>query len=226
MATKKKGVSPAQAQRDSVTSAVRARGKKVSNIWLVWSAINKADYVIAGDLRADHFFCCEGDPRIIAVDHNPKPIPFGTGDVIEHLEFDALVTLCDNTREWRLIRPHRRNAEVLRYAAEKAGATLVDVSPSYMEPFSMRISNWRVALATLLRCRGRPIAHLEDAIAMFLTRQQKASIDEVLQHFSPGGDPPLLTAAIVSLLSRRKIKSDLDFRNFSLHTMLSMKEGV
>lgn len=225
MAAKKKGVSPAQAQRDSLTQTIRARGRKVSNIWLLWSAINNADLVIAGDVRADHFFACEGDPRIIAVDYTPKPVPFHTSNIVEHLEFDAHATLLDNSREWRVVRPHRRNVELLRHAAEKAGATFVDVTPASLDPYAMRISNWRFVLAARLRCRGRPIAHLEDAVAMCVARQRNVTIREVLEQLAEGVDPPLMFAAIASLLSRRKIKSDLDFKDWSLHTVLSDKES-
>jgi hypothetical protein len=225
MTARKKGVSPAQAQRDSLTAEVQSRGRKPANIWLLWSAMNDKDLVLVGDLRADHFYACEGDPDIIAVTYNPDPIPLKVGDNVELLEFSARVTLQDNTTELRVVGPKRGKLDLLRMAAESSGAKFVHVTPAYLEPLSLRVRNWRWALAALFRCNRHPITNLENTISYFLSRHSQASVGEVFANLTRGDDEPLVSAAIFSLLSKRLIESDLDFHHWGLNTVLSKKGG-
>lgn len=226
MAAKKKGVSPAQSQRDSLTAEVQARGKKVANIWLLWSAKNDEDVVLVGDLKADHFFACEGDPRIAAVTYNPESIQVAVGEKIERLNFAARVTLQDNTTELHIVSANRGTKQLLERAAEISGATLVHVTPAYLDPMAIRIGNWRRALRFLSCCRNRSLANVENAVSHYLFKRSQASLGEVVAHVVRDGDDSLVVAAIVSLLSKRLIESDMDFHYLSLKTTLSAKVSV
>src|SRR5579859_7300671 len=65
--TRKKGTTPAQARRNALADAIRARGESPYNIWVIRPPLEYEDILLTSDVAQELFYFLEGDHRFIHI---------------------------------------------------------------------------------------------------------------------------------------------------------------
>jgi len=227
----KPGNSLAQSRRDALVAAVEKRGKKTANIWMLYDPVKHDDVVIVSDPRMEHFYACQGDPDILSSDFEPESVQFVVAGETRNVRFDATVLFRDGHRECRHVRTSNNDrADIEKRtlaaaAAESVGASYVIVTLEDLNSQQQRIANWTRALGVLHRCRRRPLEVLELALNACLASREKLSLGSILDQFA-NSPAAIVLAAVVSLLCKRALQSDLDTKPWSRHTLVWKVEAL
>ena len=227
----KPGNSLAQSRRDALVAAVGKRGKKTANIWMLYDPITRDDIVIVSDPRMEHFYACQGDSDILASDFDPAPVQFVVAGETRIVRFDATVLFRDGHRECRHVRTSNKDVAdfekraLATAAAESVGACYVIVTLEDLDAQQQRVQNWRRALSVLQRCRRRPLEVVELALCARLASDEKLSLGKILDQFT-NSPAAIVLASAVSLLCKRALRSDLDTKPWSRHTLVWKPEMV
>lgn len=223
--SQKKVKSLAQSRRRRLVGDKPLAGSKHSNIWTVRSFHSSEMIVLIGDLRIEHYYFCEGDPEVEDADYGPAPMKVTYDGASHEIRFDAVVTLRDGKKECRDVRPKKRSREIVSdlaalqlrlLAAASVTANYVEICPDVLDASRQRILNWSRAIAAFQRCRHRPLQLLEHIVIARLSDGEAACIGELI--LSMQEPPALIVAAVVSLLRKRALVSDLDSRTWSKHS--------
>ncbi|HEV2682371.1 MAG TPA: hypothetical protein VGV14_17845 [Rhodanobacter sp.] len=182
MKTKKHSL--AQSRRSDLVNAICHRGKKLSNIWMVYSAIRDQEVVLVGDLRVEHFYACEGDPTIRTVEYRPEPVLIGSPP--QTVQFDAVVRFADGHSECHDVTYFPLSAKddaVARMTLGQRVAAAATIAASYREittdeldAYHMRIQNWGRALQFVAQCRRRPLEFIEFSVVARVRSHGEASL--------------------------------------------------
>lgn len=221
----------AQSRRDELVRQVRSRGKKTANIWYVFVPGSRTDAVLVGDPRFELFLATEGDPDVRDAEYNPNPQTVRLGDVDHNVQFDAFVRRLDGRVEYRDV--HETSIigsgpgadpvqlEIKKAAAGSMGAEYREFTFPELDALQQRTQNWARAIPALARCRNVQLAPIEHELALQLADGSKCSLRNLLQVLCQ--EPaPCIVAAVVSLLRKRAIRSDMDIRRWGLSTLVWM----
>lgn len=222
---RRNGKSLAQTQRDGLIDAVERRGRKTANIWLLREPITGNDLVLVGDLRMEHFFATEGDPKVTKAVYTPQPAD-GEGRPVQ---FDAVVDFCDGRRECRHVRravteEESAPATPANIAAKSLGGRYIVVTTRELDTHRQRVQNWQRALAALNRCSHRPLELVEFEILARVDPNHPTTLGELCEALTQ--DPALLVAATVRLLRKRTLASDLDDKPWSRNTRITRERAA
>jgi hypothetical protein len=222
----------AQTRRDALVSHIASRGKKTSNIWYVFSPGSRTDVVLLGDLRFELFLATEGDPDVATAIYEVEPVCLRIGQSDHSIQFDVLARHLDGGREYRDAREkplgdtstsgHEIPLSWKRAAAESAGASYTEFTISDLDALKQRTWNWARAIAALARCRNEDLGTLEIEVAARLADGRRQTIGDFLTGLM-SEQPPLIVAAIVSLLRKRQLESDLDTNRWGKHSTVWAK---
>ena len=222
---KKKVKSLAQSRRRRLVGDKPFATTKHSNIWVLRSFQSNKVIVLTGDLRIEHYYLCEGDPEVADVDFNPAPVHVAYDGVSQEVRFDTIVTFRDGKKECRDVRQTKRSQEILSdlaasqlrlLAAASVAATYIEICQDVLDANRQRILNWGRAIPAFQRCRHRPLQLLEHIVIARLGDGKATSIGEFILAIQDS--PALIVAAVVSLLRKRALVSDLDSRTWGKHS--------
>ncbi len=219
----------AQSRRDELVGEIRRRGKKTANIWYVFVPGSRTDAVLVGDPRFELYLATEGDPDVRDAEYNPNPQTVRFGNVDHNVQFDAVVRRLDGRAEYRNV--HETSIigsgpgtdsvqlEIKKAAAGSMGADYREFTFPDLDALRQRTRNWARAIPALARCRNVELAPIEHELVLRLADGNKCSLRNLLQVL--GQEPaPCVVAAVVSLLRKRVIRSDMDIRRWGLSTLL------
>lgn len=224
----------AQSRRDALVAQIESRGKKTSNIWYVFSPGSRSDVILLGDLRFELFLVTEGDPDVLDANYEVEPVRLRIGEADHLVRFDVLTRHLDGQREYRDARetplsdtPTSKHGVPLtwkRAAAESVGAVYTEFTIPALDVLKQRTWNWARAIAALARCRDADLGAVEIEVAARLGDGQHQAIGTLLTNL-PSESPALVVAAIVSLLRKRQLESDLDTNRWGTHSMVWAKRA-
>ena len=214
----RKNKTPAQMQRSEVAAAIRARGERGSNIWLVRPPFESKDLILSSDLQFEAFYLIEGEPtfehiRYLSPWYQAKK---GGHAGVGSKEF-AIVT--DSQQ--------RKQAIHLAFGDEDSGASstltvvagVVRITVRTLDGHIQRVENWRRIIPCIRRVQLHPTAAIERQIAVIVHAQKKMPLRDLQRHFS-SVEPGIFFGAVATLLRRRELEGDLDTRPWSLKTLL------
>lgn len=226
-AAKKQAQSLAQARRDQLIGSYAAGSKsKKSYLLCSGSVILGEEVAIPGMQRIHHFYACEGDPDIIDVKYGPLEVPVVLDTVEREVSFDAIVRFVDRRREFRSVRMNdRQSFELQKRAAAELGAAFRIIDKEWIAERGQRIANWRRALTAHRLCKRIPLVQYKGFTTQVVKAQGLCAFSDLLKLYSSEHRPQAL-AAIVELIGRRVLASDLDYRMWSLHTTVSFRDDV
>jgi hypothetical protein len=226
-AQKKKAQSLAQARRDQLIGNYVAKPKnKKSYLLCSGSVISGEEVTILGMPRIDHFFACEGDPDIIDVKYGPLEVPVILDTIEREVSFDAVVRFGDYRREFRSIRMNDRQLfELQQCAATELGVAYRIIDKEWIAERGQRIANWKRALAAHRLCKRISLAQYKGFITQWVKTRGPCTFAGLLALYGREHRPQTL-AAIVELIAKRILASDLDHRMWSLHTTVSFRYDV
>ena len=217
---RKKQQTPAQAQRNKVAAAIRARGERVSNIWLVRPPFQTRDLILNSDPQFEAFYLLEGEPTFAEIRYLPHwyEVESGTSASPPSSEL-AIVTTLDRQE----LPVHLAfGAEPPKAVAEVA-LTPVDgvirINLRVLDNHAQRIENWRRIIPCIRRVRLHATTATERQIAVLLHAQGRSTLRGLRARFGDL-DTGTFYGAVAILLRRRELLSDLDTRPWSLETMI------
>lgn len=225
----------AQARRRHLVVHVKKRGQQNYNIWYAFCPGTHTDVVLLSDLRYELFLATEGDHEVLEANHEPPDVLVRIDGVSYDVSFDVVARFADGHQECRDVtsassRPSEAHLSpslrlVLKQkAAERMGAQYVQFTEEMLDVVHLRVRNWARAIAALGRCRDRNLELIESALVARLHDGQQTSIGLLLATFADES-PALVVAAIVSLLRKRVLASDLDTQTWGTQTQVWASGG-
>lgn len=217
-ATARKQKTPAQKQRSEVAAAIRARGERGSNIWLVRPPFEARDLVLNSDLQFEAFYLLEGEPTFRQIRYLPA-----------WYEAQEQATVSSTSGDFATVTTLNRQELSVRltFGAEPSAADTV-LTPSHgevhvhigvLDNHIQRVENWRRVIPCIRRVRLHATAAIERQVALTVHARKRVSLRELRECFLDI-DIGIFFGAVAILLRRRELQSDLDTRPWSLNTWI------
>lgn len=215
----KKQQTPAQAQRNRVAAAIRARGERVSNIWLIRPPFETRDLILNSDPQFETFYLLEGEPAFAEIRYLPQWYDVEAKQTESSFKELAVVTTLEGQElSVRLAfgtEPPKERAE----GALKPVDGVIHVNLRVLDHHIQRIENWRRVIPCIRRVRLHGTAALERQIAVLLHTHGRSTLRSLQLRFADL-DAGTFFGAVGILLRRRELLSDLDTRPWSLDTLV------
>lgn len=199
-------------------SALHSKCGRLENLWVLHSIICDQTVKIAGDIWMQHFYICEGDPSVVAINYSPRPVEVLVDGRRQQLAFRAYVRFVDGHSEYRHVPPQNGKLAVYEDAARSSGAIFFPVTNDWLDEYRQRYRNWARLLPYWRRCQDRPLAALRSALLSRLS-DGELTVGQMFDLF-PDDEQCLVPAAVATLVRRREIGTDLDEKTWSRHTRL------
>lgn len=218
--------SPRASLRHSIPAAYRARGRKVNNLWLVYSVKTDRDWLLRSDRQLVHWlYFLETDPQVISFDLAPEPaLPHDDNAVIA-TELDAIAVFRDRHVEWHEIKAgNRPQIPAQENIARKAGAQYrIITDTEQLIPNSRVAMRWMKALGFAAAIRGQEQNSCRIALASCLNSLKSGHIRTLISELE-GFDPAVVLGMFVRLAISGTIHVDLVEQSFGLSTRWKLNE--
>ncbi|MDG2538731.1 hypothetical protein P5Y53_13735 [Dyella jiangningensis] len=209
---------PAQTQRSEVAAAIRARGERGSNIWLVRPPFESRDLVLNSDLQFEAFYLIEGEPAFEDIRYLPQ-----------WYEAEDSCHASGSSKELAVVTnlDRQEHAIHLVFGTESSatGGALTAVNGAIhitvrtLDSHIQRVENWRRIIPCIRRVRLHATAAIERQIVVVVHRQQRMSLRE-LQGLFLSLESGIFFGSVAILLRRRELCADLDTHPWSLNTQV------
>lgn len=211
---------PAQSARAKLAQAIKARGERGSNIWLVRPPFEAHDLVLSSDLQVEAFYCLEGQPTFAEITYAPRWYQSRERQPNAPRPHDfAEITSTDG----RALTVRLAFSSVSSKSVENASLMAIDgvisLTLDALDAYAQRIENWRRIISCIRRARCHSTSVLERRVALTLSQGSRCTIRGIHDGV-PDADDGLFLAAVATLLRRREIQADVDSRPWSWNTQL------
>lgn len=217
--------------RSMLRTAIKARGRRIHNLWYQYSPRLKRDVILKSDVEFSHFCFLEADSSVLKYELEPAPFKVVVGNEVMHTRFDALVEFRSAPPELREIKiaesalseAEERQRVAQEAAAAKAGVRYVRITKRDLAPHAQLINNWRCALAFQASCRDALLTPFEDELLARLHLKGNCSLEDLPQATNPALRAKYL-AALFSLVQNAKISADLAAKPLCAATRIWLPE--
>lgn len=216
----KKQKTPAQTQRNKVAAAIRSRGERVSNIWLVRPPFQTRDLILNSDPQFEAFYLLEGEPKFTDIRYLPHwyEVEGGASSSSSSSEFANVTTF-----DLQELSVNLAFGTESQKATAEVALTPVDgvirINLRVLNNHAQRIENWRRIIPCIRRVRLHATTATERQIASLLHSQGRSTLRSLRTRFADM-DAGTFYGAVAILLRRRELLSDLDTRPWSLDSMI------
>lgn len=196
----------------------QARTSNSANLWHLKSPVAERAVMLSGDLSMLLFYYCEGDPTVYKAEYAGASLDLSLGEVEAFA--DALVVLEDGSFQARALDDGspRALANVTALRGTCSHHT-ISVSAGDLLDSSLRIRNWKAAIAAFHRCNGADLRPVVDDVESYIRLSSSATIQSLVRHL--GRHQPLhVIGATVLALRERAISSNMDSAPWCMHTRL------
>ena len=217
--------SPRARLRHSIPAAYRARGRKVNNLWLVYSVKTDRDWILRSDRQLVHWlYFLETDPQVISFYLAPEPVLSHDDKTVGAAELDAIAVFRDRHVEWHEINAgNRSQIPTHEAAAREAGAQYRIITDAELVQNSRVAMRWMKALGYAAAIRGQEQNSCRIALASCLNTFKSGHIRELISELE-GFDPAVLLGMLVRLAIGGTIHVDLVEQSFGLATWWKLNE--
>lgn len=219
------GRSPRSSLRGSLSKVYRARGKKVNNLWLVYSVKTDRDWLLPSDRQLIHWlYFLEANPEVVAFDLAPEPVLSLDDKEQRATELDAIVIFRDRHVEWHEVKagialsPTNRSQFLAQAtAAQEAGAKYRIINDMELRPIVRVAMRWKKALGFAAILRGQEQNSCRIALATYFQERQSGYVRNILSELK-GFDQAVVLGMLVRLAIGGIIHLDLERQTFGLTT--------
>ncbi|WP_038618215.1 hypothetical protein [Dyella jiangningensis] len=215
-ASEQREKTPAQERRNELAAAIRARGERGSNIWLLRPPFQSRDLVLNSDLQFEAFYVVEGEPTFRQIRYLP-----GWYQAHEHespsdasKDFAVVTTLDEQEFSVRLAFD-ANPGETANALTPLHGEIRVHIG--VLDSHIQRVENWRRVIPCIRRVRLHATSAIERQIALMVHARRRLSLRDLRERFLDV-DAAIFFGSVAILLRRRELQSDLDTRPWSLNT--------
>jgi hypothetical protein len=185
-------------QRSALHAAFRARARRNSNLWLVYSYKTDRDWLISGDHQLVHWIIfLETDPNVTTYSLIESPDCLEVDDILGYPE--ALVTYKGLRQEIHVIVENRTNS-VKGSHGESLEARYF--THSDLKASAKTASRWLRVIAFAAGVRGRNLSEANHAVVYLIHHRKSGTLRGVLENLSS-----LDSAAVLGVIARLAIKS-------------------
>ena len=227
---RKKNKTPAHQVRAQHLQAHRQAGSGMANLWHTKCLYTGQDLVFNGDRRIEHFYACEGDPQTRRAWYGIEPVQVTLHGTAYEVRFDAKVELLDGTLEYRTVGAAAavsgKSEDVLRVeafklAAQRLGGVYRPITLADLDRVKQRVLNWRRGLRFVRASWPAQLNEAESIVRARIEQRRTWPLGELIMVLG-NLPPPLVVAAVMRLMHKRVLSSDLDTQMLSTHTQLSV----
>ncbi|AIF48154.1 hypothetical protein [Dyella japonica] len=225
MVANKKQKTPAQAQRSKIAEAIRKRGDKGTNIWLVRPPFEQKDLILNSDPAFEAFYLLEGEPDFKDIRYLPHW--YEVQDVKQAWQpskpFASVTTLAGGTLQVELaFDAAAPKGDAARELAPVDG--IVTVNLHVLNSHVQRVENWRRVVPCIRRVRVHSTRSVERQILIRLNSLKRSTLGKLQAEFSDV-EVGIFYGAVATLLRRRDLCANLDTHPWSTHTLVWSAEA-
>ncbi len=195
-----------------------ARTSNSANLWHLKSPIASHAVTLSGDLSMLLFYYCEGDPVVYRAEYAGAKVDLSIGS--QEAIADAVVVLEDGSSQCRVVDDGSPktlgNIAVLQ---EVCARPITSIAVSDLLSASLRIRNWRAAIAAFHRCQGMDLGPLAEEVESYVRLRRITTLGNLVNDLD-AHDPSLVLGAAVLALRSRAVLSNLDTAPWCTHTRL------
>lgn len=221
----KVGKSPKSALRRSIPEAYRARGHRINNLWLVYSAKTDRDWLLPSDRQLVHWLAfLEANPAVLTFDLAPEPVLSHDGAEQRSTELDAIAVYRDKHVEWHevkagTIRQESDHSQFLAQAAaaSEAGAAYHIFNDEDLYPKARLAVRWLKALGFAAAIRGQEHVPCRSALVAYVHNREGGHVGSIISQMR-NYDSAIVLGLLIRLSVLGIIHLDLEERSFGLQT--------
>ncbi|WP_128096480.1 hypothetical protein [Stenotrophomonas sp. HMWF003] len=164
------------------------------------------------------FYYCEGDPAVHRAEYSGPDVDLSIGDV--DAIADAVVVLEDGASQGRVVDDGSTNAlKKLSALQEACGRSIASITVGELLDASLRVRNWKAAIAAFHRCGGVNLAPLADEVESCIRLRRFTTLGNLVNDLDAHHPSQVIGAAVLALRARSFL-SNLDTAPWSMHTRL------
>lgn len=199
----------------TIRLAIAQRGRRLHNVWCVWSYKLKQPFVLQSDVALFHFAVLEADPTVESYEFEAPSLVTETRGEIVGTRFDATVMFSNGAITWDEVKweidsgdaEQSLQLEAQAQLAAQHGARYRRFTVELLQPFTNRVWNCLRMLQVLQAAQSFSVASARTCILARLT-SGPATIGELRCLDFP--DEALKLAAIFGLRLEASATIDLD----------------
>lgn len=219
------GKSPRSTLRRSIPDAYRARGHRVSNLWLVYSPKTDRDWLLPSDRQLVHWLVfLESNREVLLFDLAPEQEKSHDANEPRSTELDAIAIYRDRHVEWHEVKSgtaldenDRSQFQAQVAAAQKAGATYRIINDEDLAPNARLAIRWLKAIGFAAAIRGQEHGPCRSALVAYLNNNNNGYIGSIVSELQAFD-----TAVVLGLLVRLSLGGivclNLEERSFGFGT--------
>jgi len=197
----------------------QARTSNSANLWNLKSPLADRAVTLSGDMRMLLFYQCEGDPAVLSAQYAGAALDLS--DTGTEAVADALVVLQDGSTQARVLDDGSTRALVnITALRNSCGCSAISVSAGDLLATSLRIRNWRAAIAAYDRCADMDLTSIVGEVETYVRLRATTSIGALVRDLNTH-HPSLVLGAAIYALRRRLITSNMDSAPWCMHTRLA-----
>ncbi|MDH4283701.1 MAG: hypothetical protein OEV35_00125 [Gallionellaceae bacterium] len=209
--------------RKSVIKAHRSRGKRVNNLWLVYSVKTDSDWIIPSDRQLIHWlYYLEANPEVRSFDLAPSPILSEDNKEARATELDAIVTLQNGRIEWHEVKAEKNEDHSSQITAQANAALMENVTYKkfYDEDLKPKVKialRWLKAIGFAASIRGEEHKPCRAELITVMKKIKQGSVKQLLGHLRDF-DNAIVHGMLVRLAISGVVHIDLEKTTYGLLT--------
>lgn len=212
--------------RNTTLAKYRARGKDVSNLWLVYSPKTDSDWILPSDRQLLHWlYFLEANVEVQSFDLHPDSILSKDDDEVRATELDAIVYYHNGQQEWHEVKAGKNRDELSQQSQKRAQSTAASNARVIYKRFNdvelkpiMKIAmRWFKAIGYAAAIRDEQHTRCNNEVVMVVKELRVGTITNILNKMEEY-DPAIVLGLLIRMAINGVIKIDLSKRTFGLLT--------
>lgn len=218
--------------RKSVLKTYRARGRSVSNLWLVYSVKTNSDWILPSDRQLIHWlYFLEINPDVESFNLAPEPVLSADKDEVRATELDAIVTYRDGSIAWHEVKAgkesndpsHLSQKQAQINAAAKAHRKYKRFNDIDLAPIVKISLRWLMAISYAAAIRDQQHINCRTYLLIAIREQKTGIINSLLVELE-GFESAIVLGVLVRLAIEGYVDINLTNRSFGKLTPWKSRE--
>lgn len=226
--------SPKTKIRKNVLAHYRARGKRINNLWLIYSPKTDSDWILPSDRELIHWLVfLETNPEVKTFTLQPDLIISHDNEDNKGTIFDAVVTLTSGATEYHEVKSgtgrepkaeDRSQLAAQLNAARKDNITYKRYNDIDLKPHAKFAMRWLNAISYAAVLREQDHKHFKSALSAVLHEKKKGSVRDVLDSLN-NYDQAIILGLLVKFAINGLIHLDLTKQYFGFESKWSLSKS-
>jgi hypothetical protein len=212
--------------RKSVIGTHRARGKGLSNLWLVYSIKTNNDWILPSDRQLIHWiYFLEINPKVATFDLAPDPILSADENETRATELDAYVEYKDGSSEWHEVKAnakrndpsHLSQKQAQINASLKTRVNYKRFNDDELKPKVKIALRWLTAISFAAQIRDQEHLACRTSLVMTFKKLESGNVKTILDELEVF-EKVIVLGMLVRLAIEGVISLNLNNKTFGLLT--------